>query len=287
MSKDHLQTMMINSAPPELIKAMVLQALEEDIQTGDITAELIPSHEITCANVMTRENMVLCGKQWVDEAFHQVNPKIKIHWNFKDGDEISANTILFTLEGNARSLLTAERTALNFLQTLSATATQTKSYVDLISHTETKLLDTRKTIPNFRIAQKYAVRCGGGMNHRIGLFDAFLIKENHIKAAGGINKAITIAHDKYPKKMVEVEVESLSELNLAIDARADVIMLDNFSLDMLEAAVKINNGNAQIEASGNVSYQSIAAIAETGVDFISVGSITKHIQAIDLSMRFI
>ena len=287
MVKDHLQTLMIDSISPDLVKKMVRQALTEDIQDGDVTAELIPAHHIACANIITRDDMVLCGQQWVEETFHQINSTIQLNWLAKDGDKIPHNNPILTVEGNARSLLTAERTALNFLQTLSATATQTHSYAQLIAHTNTKLLDTRKTIPGFRIAQKYAVRCGGGLNHRIGLFDAFLIKENHINACGGIKKVIQTARKKYPEKMLEIEVENIDELQQALREKADVIMLDNFSIPMLVDAVKLAKNKAQLEASGNISYKTIAKIAETGVDFISVGGITKHIQAIDLSMRFV
>ncbi len=287
MQKDHLQTMMINSVSNELVREMVLQALEEDIKSGDITAELIPSHHQAKANIITREDMVVCGTQWVNETFREINSSIQLTWHVQDGDTVSENSTLFSVEGNARSLLSAERTALNFLQMLSATATQTKKLVNLIAHTNCKLLDTRKTIPGYRIAQKYAVRCGGGLNHRIGLYDAFLIKENHINACGSITKAVQQAKNNHPEKMVEVEVESIQELKEALLAEANVIMLDNFSQHMMIDAVKITSGKAQLEASGNVSEKTISKIAETGVDFISVGGITKHIQAIDLSMRFI
>jgi nicotinate-nucleotide pyrophosphorylase (carboxylating) len=287
MQKDHLQTMMINTVSDEIIREMVLCALQEDIKSGDITAELIPSHHQAKANIITREDMVFCGTQWVDETFREINSSIQITWHVKDGDTAPANSTLFTAEGNARSMLSAERTALNFLQMLSATSTQTKKLVNLISHTNCKLLDTRKTIPGYRIAQKYAVRCGGGLNHRIGLYDAFLIKENHINACGSIANAIQQAKNNHPDKMVEVEVESLEELNEALTANANVIMLDNFSHTMMIDAVKITSGKAQLEASGNVSENTISKIAETGVDFISVGGITKNINAIDLSMRFV
>lgn len=283
----HLKTTQITSVSIDIINQMVTNALEEDIQTGDITAELVAETTKAKAYVMTRETMILCGKAWVEETFRQIDPSIKLHWYFNDGDLVKEESILFEAFGNARDLLTAERTAMNFLQTLSAVATITFSFVEKIKHTKAKILDTRKTIPGFRLAQKYAVTCGGGTNHRIGLFDAFLIKENHIASSGGIIEAVLSAHKIAPGKFVEVEVENMIELNEAINAGADVIMLDNFNLDQMKEAVEYVNGKVALEASGNVDLHSIVAIAETGVDFISIGGITKNIQAIDLSMRFV
>lgn len=262
-------------------------ALAEDIGSGDITAQLIPAHHTATARIITREAAVICGVNWVNEVFQQIDNSVTITWYIADGDYVSANSILFELNGPARSLLTGERTALNFLQLLSGTATLCKQYSDLVSHTKVRLLDTRKTIPGLRTAQKYAVSCGGCHNHRIGLYDAFLIKENHIAACGGIGAAIATARDIAPLKPVEVEVESLTELEIALNSDADIIMLDNFSLDDMREGVAITAGRAKLEASGNVSTQTLAAIAETGVDFISIGALTKHAQAIDLSMRFI
>ncbi|WHN66056.1 carboxylating nicotinate-nucleotide diphosphorylase [Cysteiniphilum sp. QT6929] len=288
MSHTHLQTEQITEVPKVLVTTMVTQALAEDIDQGDINALLINEHEQARARVITREPMVMCGYDWVDEVFRQVDPNLKIHWYHHDGDEVFANKTLFEVEGLARSILSAERNALNFLQMLSAVATKTREYVKAIKGTECTILDTRKTIPGFRLAQKYAVTCGGGMNHRIGLFDAFLIKENHIAACDhSITRAIEKAREIAPQKMVEVEVENFDELNEALKAHADVIMLDNFSLRDMQKAVSIAKGKAQLEASGNMSLDSIYAVAQTGVDFISIGALTKNIQAIDLSMRFI
>ncbi|MBQ0796105.1 carboxylating nicotinate-nucleotide diphosphorylase [Zhongshania sp.] len=262
-------------------------ALAEDIGSGDITAQLIPADHSASARIITRESAVICGVNWVNEVFQQTDNSVTITWHIADGDYVAADSVLFELTGPARSLLTGERTALNFLQLLSGTATVCKHYADLVAHTNVRLLDTRKTIPGLRTAQKYAVTCGGCHNHRIGLYDAFLIKENHIAACGGIAAAINAAHDIAPLKPVEVEVENLSELNTALEANADIIMLDNFSLEDMREGVAITAGRAKLEASGNVSTQTLAAIAETGVDFISIGALTKHAQAIDLSMRFI
>ncbi|MBW2942329.1 carboxylating nicotinate-nucleotide diphosphorylase [Zhongshania aquimaris] len=262
-------------------------ALAEDIGSGDITAQLIPADHSASARIITRESAVICGVNWVNEVFQQIDNSVTITWHIADGDYVAADSVLFELTGPARSLLTGERTALNFLQLLSGTATVCKHYADLVAHTNVRLLDTRKTIPGLRTAQKYAVTCGGCHNHRIGLYDAFLIKENHIAACGGIAAAINAAHDIAPLKPVEVEVENLSELNTALEANADIIMLDNFSLEDMREGVAITAGRAKLEASGNVSTQTLAAIAETGVDFISIGALTKHAQAIDLSMRFI
>ncbi len=260
-------------------------ALAEDIGAGDITAQLIPADEIAEANVITREGCIFCGKQWVEEVFRQLDPQVQIVWHIEDGQTASANSRLFTLKGNARSLLTGERAALNFVQTLSGTATISNHYAQQVAHTNVKLLDTRKTIPGLRTAQKYAVACGGCHNHRIGLYDAFLIKENHIAACGGIANAIATARAVAPGKPVEVEVESFEELDQALTANADIIMLDNFSIEDMKKAVAINAGKAKLEASGNINEQTLVPTAETGVDFISIGALTKHCRAVDLSMR--
>lgn len=263
----------------------VKAALAEDIGTGDITAALIPADQQAQARIITREDCTFCGQAWVEEVFRQLDPQVTISWKVKDGDFVSANSTLFTLSGNARSLLTGERTALNFVQTLSGTATTSHYYAQLVSHTSVKLLDTRKTLPGLRDAQKYAVTCGGCHNHRIGLYDAFLIKENHIAACGGIAAAVSKAKIIAPGKPVEVEVESLEELHQALDAEADIIMLDNFSLEDMRLAVTINTGRAKLEASGNITETTLPEIAATGVDYISIGALTKHCRAIDLSMR--
>tara|TARA_R110002111_G_scaffold6705_11_gene28528 strand:- start:38 stop:865 length:828 start_codon:yes stop_codon:yes gene_type:complete len=265
------------------ISENVKSALAEDVGDGDVTAELIPETAMASATLITREHAIVAGCQWFDEVFNQLAPATSINWQIADGDAVVPEQILCTIEGSARSLLTGERTAINFLQTLSATATTVASFVDIIKDTHTKILDTRKTIPGLRLAQKYAVACGGGTNHRIGLFDAILIKENHIMAAGSITQAVTQAKAK--NLPVEVEVESLSELEEALEAKADQILLDNFDLALLEKAVNINQGRAKLEASGNISKDDLYAIAKTGVDYISIGALTKHIRAIDFSMR--
>lgn len=267
------------------IRENVTAALAEDIGSGDITAQLIPANQQAKATVITREDCVFCGKDWVTEVFAQLDKDVIIEWHIEDGDSAPANSTLFSLSGNARSLLTGERTALNFVQTLSGTATISRYYANLVAHTAVKLLDTRKTLPGLRDAQKYAVAAGGCHNHRIGLYDAFLIKENHISACGGIAAAVTAARVIAPNKPVEVEVENLSELEQALTANADIIMLDNFALDDMRKAVAINKGQAKLEASGNVTELTLPLIAETGVDFISIGALTKHCKAVDLSMR--
>lgn len=269
----------------EDITESVELALAEDIGSGDITAQLIPEHEQAEARIITREDSVFCGKPWVQEIFKQLDSSVEINWYTDDGEVAAANSTLFTLKGNARSLLTGERTALNFVQTLSGTATISDYYAKLVAHTKVKLLDTRKTIPGLRTAQKYAVACGGCHNHRIGLYDAFLIKENHIAASGGIAKAIARAHQIAPSKPVEVEVENFAELEQALAAKADVIMLDNFSIEDMKKAVAINAKRAKLEASGNINESTLVPTAETGVDFISIGALTKHCLAVDLSMR--
>lgn len=269
----------------ESVRENVAAALKEDIGAGDITAQLIPAEQQAIARIITRENCVFCGKDWVIEVFQQLEPSIVIEWNIDDGELAAANSTLFTLKGNARALLTGERAALNFVQTLSGTATASHHYAKLVAHTQVKLLDTRKTLPGLRDAQKYAVACGGCYNHRIGLYDAFLIKENHIAACGGIAAAVTAARKIAPGKPVEVEVENFAELEQALTAYADIIMLDNFTLEDMRKAVAINKGQAKLEASGNVTETTLPLIAETGVDFISIGALTKHCKAVDLSMR--
>jgi nicotinate-nucleotide pyrophosphorylase (carboxylating) len=267
------------------IDPIVKLALDEDIGSGDITAGLVGSNEHASATVITREPGVLCGTQFVDAVFASLDPEVKVIWKKADGDMLIANDVLFTLEGNARSILTGERAALNFLQMLSGTASYSASLASIIEGTRAKLLDTRKTIPGFRNAQKYAVTCGGCFNHRIGLFDAFLIKENHIAACGGIQQAVEQARQNALGKPVEVEVENLDELEQALSAGADRIMLDNFTLDNMRKAVSITEGKAELEASGNVTEEPLRGIAETGVDFISIGALTKVITPLDLSMR--
>tara|TARA_R110000868_G_scaffold393118_1_gene664037 strand:+ start:1375 stop:2223 length:849 start_codon:yes stop_codon:yes gene_type:complete len=267
------------------IEANVRRALAEDIGSGDITAQLIPSDRLAHAKVITRETATICGTAWVDAVFRQLDPRVAVHWHVQDGQRAEANQVLFELEGPARALLSGERSALNFLQTLSAVTTRCQHYADLVQGTAVKLLDTRKTLPGLRLAQKYAVTQGGCHNHRIGLYDAFLIKENHIAACGGIAQAVTGAHKIAPGKPVEVEVESLHELREALDAGADIIMLDELSLDEMREAVAISQGQAQLEASGGVNESTLRAIAETGVDYVSIGALTKDVKAIDLSMR--
>ena len=269
----------------EYIAKIVAQALAEDIESGDITAELIGGDVQATGSIVTRENGILCGTAFAVEAFQQIDPSCHLEWAAQDGDVLTASSRLCTLSGPARALLTAERTALNFLQLLSGTATTASHYAARVAHTKVKLLDTRKTLPGLRLAQKYAVTCGGCYNHRIGLFDAFLIKENHISAAGGIAEAVAAARDVAPDKPVEVEVENEAELEQALAAGADRIMLDNFSLKALHDAVAHTAGRAELEASGNVTDEKLVAIAETGVDFISIGALTKHVRALDLSMR--
>ena len=264
-----------------------LTALDQPDASADITAQLIPADRISTARVITREAGVFCGQPWVDEVFAQLGGEVKVEWLVQDGERLSPNQELFRLHGPARVLLTGERNALNFVQTLSGVATLTARYVAELAGTDCRLLDTRKTLPGLRTAQKYAVTCGGGKNHRIGLHDAYLIKENHILACGGIREAITEARHLNPGKPVEVEVESLPELEQALAARADIVMLDNFDVPMMREAVRINQGRAKLEVSGNVTLETLAEYAATGVDFISVGALTKHVRALDLSMRFI
>ncbi|MFU8928064.1 carboxylating nicotinate-nucleotide diphosphorylase [Acinetobacter puyangensis] len=265
----------------------VQHALQEDIGDGDITAQLTAADEQAHARIISRENMVLAGRPWVDYLFQQLDPKVEVIWLKNEGEHVQADEAFLELKGNARSLLTGERPALNFIQTLSAVATKVASYVKLLDGLNTKILDTRKTIPGLRIAQKYAVTVGGGQNHRLGLFDAFLIKENHIMAAGGIAQAIAQAHQIAPNKPVEVEVENFAELQQALDADADIVMLDNFSQQQMIDAVNLVNDRCKLEASGNITVERLREVASTGVDYISMGSLTKDIKAVDLSMRFI
>ena len=274
-----------------LISQLVTLALDEDLnnqsaEQGDITAQLIPQAEQANAKVITREDCIFCGKDLIIEVFKQVDPSVVVNICVNDGDFVSANSTLFTASGSARAILTAERTALNFVQTLSGTATTTAHYVKELSGTSTQLLDTRKTIPGLRALQKYAVKCGGGANHRIGLFDAFLIKENHIAACGGINNAVAQAKLNHADKPIEVEVESFDELEQAINAGADIIMLDNFNPEQIRQAVSITNKRAKLEVSGNMTLETLKAYSQAGVDFISSGALTKNLQSIDLSMRF-
>jgi len=275
---------------PEDLAEQVARALAEDVGSGDLTAALVPAGRTGRATVITREAAVLCGRPWFEEVFRQLDASVRVGWDVEEGAEVSPAQQLCRLEGPARSLLTGERTALNFLQTLSGTATTTRRYVALVAGLPCQVLDTRKTLPGLRRAQKYAVRCAGGSNHRMGLYDGILVKENHIMAAGSIGAAVAAARAAGTSVPVEVEVETLEELREALDAGADMALLDEFSLEDLRAAVALNrahpHGPMKLEASGNVSVETLRAIAETGVDFVSIGSLTKHLRAVDLSMRF-
>ena len=280
----------MTSPDMQAIREQVANALIEDLggelnAANDITANLINEDVSAKATIITREDCVVCGVAWVNQAFALIDESVELTWHVADGDNVSADTVLVSLEGSARAILTAERTALNFLQTLSATATVTSFYAKLLSNSATKILDTRKTLPGLRYAQKYAVRCGGGQNHRVGLFDAFLIKENHIFSCGGINKAVQRAKEMMPGKLVEVEVENIDELQQAMQAGADIVMLDNFTNDQIQQAVSINNGQCKLEVSGNITNERLASLATLGVDYISSGALTKHLQAVDLSLR--
>jgi nicotinate-nucleotide pyrophosphorylase (carboxylating) len=272
---------------PEVVQRNIRAALEEDVGNGDITAALISPTSGATGLVVTREDGVLCGQPWVDAVFAALSSAVSIEWHRQDGQAVKAGDALFTVKGPAPGLLTGERSALNFLQLLSGTATICHRYADRVSGTSVKLLDTRKTIPGLREAQKYAVRCGGCHNHRIGLYDAFLIKENHIAACGGIEAAVKAARKYAPGKLVEVEVENLPELETAISASCDRIMLDNFSLEEIAAAVKLANGRVELEVSGNVTESTLLPIAQSGVDYISIGALTKDCKALDLSMRLL
>lgn len=272
------------------IKDQVIQALAEDLggtpdASADVTANLIQATHQATATIITREDCVVCGVAWAQLAFSLVDSSIEQSWQVQDGDKIAADAVLVSLKGSARALLTAERTALNFLQLLSGTATETAFYASLLAESDTRILDTRKTIPGLRLAQKYAVACGGGKNHRIGLFDAFLIKENHITACGGIAQAISTAKAQAPGKPVEVEVESLGELQQAIDAGADIVMLDNFTNEQIQRAVSLTQKRCKLEVSGNITAERLSSLALLGVDYISSGALTKHVKAVDLSLR--
>jgi nicotinate-nucleotide pyrophosphorylase (carboxylating) len=273
--------------PEDYVQQQVALALAEDIGTGDVTAQLIPQKKFAKAKIISREHAILCGTQWVNHVFKQLDRGINIEWHYKDGDTIQPDLELCHLYGSARHLLSGERTALNFLQTLSATATQANEYVKAVMDTGCRILDTRKTIPGLRLAQKYAVRCGGAHNHRTGLYDMILIKENHISAAGSIQAAVDVARQLSPTIPIEVEVENLVQLQQALTAKVDRILLDNMEIVTLKQAVELCAKRIPLEASGGVDLQTVRKIAETGVDYISIGSITKHIRAIDLSMRFI
>ncbi len=269
------------------LSADVARALAEDIGDGDLSVQLIDAGRELQTRLLLREDAVVCGIDWVNESFYQCDTTITLEWTAKDGDFVSADTVICEINGPARPILTAERTALNYLQTLSSTASITRHYAELIKHTQCRVLDTRKTIPHLRLAQKYAVKCGGGVNHRIGLFDAFLIKENHLAACGSIAMAVERARKLRSDILLEVEVESLDQLRQAIESGVDRALLDNFTVEQIRQAVEINNGRIQLEASGNITEQSLVAIAETGVDFVSIGALTKNIRAIDFSLRYV
>jgi nicotinate-nucleotide pyrophosphorylase (carboxylating) len=280
---------LIERVAQAVIERQVTAALAEDLGDGDVTAALVPASQQVRAQIIAREPAVLCGTDWADATFQQLDPAIRLDWQARDGDRITADQPVLRLSGPARPILTGERTALNFLQTLSGTATAAARYVEAIAGTGCRILDTRKTLPGLRLAQKYAARCGGAQNHRLGLYDMVLIKENHIIAAGSISSAIARARQTSPKVPVEVEVESLAEFDQACDASADIIMLDELSLDDMREAVNRNRyrgGKAKLEASGSVTLTTVREIALTGVDYVSIGGITKHVQAVDLSMRF-
>jgi nicotinate-nucleotide pyrophosphorylase (carboxylating) len=281
----------MNSAAPTLPSDLVQQvttALREDIGEGDITAQLVPATQTVHGKVITREPAILAGRPWATETFRQLDPGVRLTWHASDGDQLTANETVFEVSGLARPVLTAERTALNFLQLLSATATAARKFVDAVAGTGCVILDTRKTLPGLRTAQKYAVRCGGAQNHRIGLFDQLLIKENHIAAAGSLTAAIAAGRRAAGKRKVEVEVETLQEFDEALSAAPDIIMLDEFTLADMKTAVQLNRSRGRpvkLEASGSVTLESVRSVAETGVDYISIGGITKHVRAVDLSMR--
>jgi nicotinate-nucleotide pyrophosphorylase (carboxylating) len=277
--------------PPAEIATVVAAAVAEDIGSGDLTASLIDSTARATAHVVAREPATLCGCAWFDETFRQIDPAVKVTWRARDSERLAADSVVCEITGAARSIVTGERTALNFLQTLSGTATATRVFADLLAGTTTRVLDTRKTLPGLRYAQKYAVRCGGGENHRIGLFDAILIKENHIAAVGSLRGAVREAKRLSPRVPLEVEVENLAELSEALESEADRIMLDDFTLADMRRAVALSNAHGgprkELEASGNVTTETLRAIASTGVDFISIGALTKHLRAVDFSLRFV
>jgi len=274
--------------PPADLAQQVEAALREDLGSGDVTAALVPAAQRVRGSVVAREEAVVCGRAWVDETFRQLDPRVQLTWHVTDGERVAAEQAIFAIAGPARPVLSGERTALNFLQLLSGTATVTRRFVDAVAGTGCRILDTRKTVPGLRTAQKYAVRCGGAQNHRMGLFDQVLIKENHIAAAGSLTGAIEAARGSAAGITVEVEVETLGELQEALNARPDIVMLDDFTLEDMRGAVALNRAQgavAKLEVSGSVSLEAVRAIAETGVDYISVGALTKHVRAIDLSMR--
>lgn len=279
--------MTLQPPAPAEIEAQVRRALAEDVGSGDVTAKLIPDTAAAEARVISREAAVLCGQPWFDAVFAALDPIVRVAWEAKDGERIAPGQLLCTLRGPARALLTGERTALNFLQTLSGTATLARRYADAVTGTGTVILDTRKTLPGLRLAQKYAVRCGGCENHRLGLYDAVLIKENHIMACGGVAAAVEAARTLAGGVPVEVEIEDLDQLQEALAAGADRLLLDNMDADRLRAAVAATAGRARLEASGGITLEGVRGIAETGVDYISIGDLTKHVQAVDLSMRFV
>jgi nicotinate-nucleotide pyrophosphorylase (carboxylating) len=273
--------------PPDLVATDVSRALQEDIGSGDCTAALIPADALLDTHVISREASVLSGSPWFEETFRQLDPLVRLEWRAHDGEQLSENQEVCRLRGPARAILSGERTALNFLQTLSGTASRARRYADAVAGTGVIMLDTRKTLPGLRLAQKYAVRCGGASNHRIGLFDAILVKENHIAAAGSIAAAVKQASTRYPQLMLEVEVENLEQLEEAMQAGAQRVLLDNFQLQDLALAVQQYKGRIELEASGGIDLQTVRAVAETGVDFISTGDMTKSVEAVDFSMRFI
>ena len=273
------------SPSSELIQADVERAFAEDIGAGDATAELLPANATASAALTCREDAVMAGIDWFNACFRQLDPQVQIEWTVRDGDRVAAGSVICRMRGKARALVTAERSALNFLQLLSGTATATAAHVAAVAGTGVRVLDTRKTVPGLRLAQKYAVRCGGGHNHRVGLYDAILVKENHIIAAGSIKAAAEAARRLHPQLLLEIEVENLDELQQALEAGADRIMLDNFTLPLMREAVGIAKGRAELEISGNVDLSTIGEYASTGVDFISVGALTKHVRAVDLSLR--
>jgi len=273
------------SPPADLIAADVERVFAEDIGSGDATADLLPAQASASATLTCREDAVMAGIDWFNACFRRLDPQVQIDWAVSDGDRVSAGSVICRLRGKARALVSAERSALNFLQLLSGTATATAAHVAAVAGSGVRVLDTRKTVPGLRLAQKYAVRCGGGHNHRVGLYDAILVKENHIIAAGGIKAAADAARRLHPKLLLEIEVENLDELQQALDAGADRIMLDNFTLPLMREAVAIAKGRAELEISGNVDLSTIGEYASTGVDYISVGALTKHVRAVDLSLR--
>ena len=280
-----MTSLKIVTPSPELIRADVERSFAEDIGSGDATADLLPADARASATLTCREDAVIAGIDWFNACFHQLDPQVRIDWALHDGECTNAGTVICRIHGNARAMVSAERSALNFLQLLSGTATTTAAYVAAVAGTGVRVLDTRKTVPGLRLAQKYAVLCGGGHNHRIGLYDAILVKENHIIAAGGIGPAAKAARQLHPALLLEIEVENLDELQQALEAGADRIMLDNFTLPLMREAVAIAKGRAELEISGNVELSTIGEFARTGVDFISVGALTKHVRAVDLSLR--